>query len=985
MKIIKILFTLIITLSMIAAGVLVFLIYTFDANKYKTQIISAVKEQTGRDLVIDGDLKLSVFPDIAIELGKTSLSNAKGFGDKNFADIGSGEISVKVMPLLKKEVKLDEIRLQDLKLNLQRNADGTTNWDDLVKQDEEPEDDKKPNEIVQEMLDNLSIAGISLQNAHIHWRDAQAGQDITLSPVNLKTGVFKPNTPLPVEFALTMKQKQPAMTLVTKGDTTITLGKDKQNFSLANLNLDTTITGEPVANGRLHAVLQGDVKGDSQRISVANLRLKTQLTDGFIPKGTADTTLTSPLSFDLNTQTLSLPTLNLQTHITGDLVPEGKAAITLKGALTFTMQNQKVSVTGLQLTSDVDGKLLEGGKLHALITAKSTGFDLTSQQLALTGLDLKANIKGGLLKKGDANAHIRSSNVTFDVAKQRATLKQLTLKADANGELLQGAAATITFTGGTTEVDLANTQVKIPALSLDTVINGGPVPSGKLTQHAKGRVDINWGKKTGSVTLPSLSLAIANLQLKGSNVQLKPLAEKPSIAGQFQTNTFNLKQVLKMLGIEPPVTAKAEALTQVQASFNLHADSSKAALKGLKMKLDGSHISGNFALNDFSQQAIVTALKIDRITLDDYLAPATEGQPEKPVAQGKEAELMPLDTLKALNLDARLDIGNLKLNKLKFSNVHTQIKAKNGLVQLNPANARLYKGSYKGNITIDARQTTPTMKMHHELVKLRSEGLLFDLFADRYLSGSTKLITDLSSRGNTMTSLLQNLNGETHMSFKDGNIRDSKLAEKISLVVKVFEKQEMQGDKSVVTFTGLSGDWKTKQGVFNTNNLKLLSPYFTITGEGKADVAKQELDMKVRIGQVGNEKVFAPLRIYGSFSDPKFKLDLAELVKSLAKEDLEKVKAEAKERLKQAEQDAKEKLKQEEARLKQRLEDAKADKEQELRAKLDAEKERAMEKLKDKLGETATQEIEKQLKDNLNDNLEDQVKDKLKDSLKSWF
>ncbi|HHL19435.1 MAG TPA: AsmA family protein [Thiothrix sp.] len=980
MKIIKILFTLILTLSMIAAGVLVFLIYTFDANKYKTQIVSAVKKQTGRDLTIDGDLKLSVFPDIAIELGKTSLSNATGFGDKNFADIGSGEISVKVMPLLKKEVKLDEIRLQDLKLNLQRKADGTTNWDDLVKQDDEPDDDKKPNEIVQEMLDNLSIAGISLQNAHIHWRDAQAGQDITLSPVNLKTGVFKPNSPLPIEFALTMKQKQPAMTLVTKGDTTITLDKDKQNFSLANLNLDTTITGEPVANGRLHAVLQGDVKGDSQRISVANLSLKTQLADGFIPKGTANTTLTSPLTFDLSTQTLSLPTLNLQTHITGDLIPEGKAAITLKGALTFNMQSQKVSFTGLQLSSDVDGKLLEGGKLHTLITSKSTGFNLDSQQLALTGLDLKADIKGGLFKKGDANAHIRSSDVTFDVAKQRAMLKQLTLKADANGELLQGAAATITFTGGTTELDLANTQVKIPALSLDTFINGGPVPSGKLTQKAKGSINLNWGKKTGGITLPSLSLAVANLQLKGSNVQLKPLAEKPSIAGQFQTNTFNLKQVLKMLGIEPPVTAKAEALTQVQASFNLYADSSKAALKGLKMKLDGSNVSGNFALNDFTQQAIVTALKIDRITLDDYLAPATEEQAAKP-AQGKEAELMPLDTLKALNLDARLDIGNLKFNKLTFSNVHTQIKAKNGLVQLNPANANLYKGHYKGNITIDARQATPTMKMHHELIKLRSEGLLFDLFADRYLSGSTKLITDLSSRGNTMTSLLQNLNGKTHMSFKDGNIRDSKLAEKISLAVKVFEKKEMQGDKSVVTFTGLSGDWKTKQGVFNTDNLKLLSPYFTITGKGKANVAKQELDMKVRIGQVGNEKVFAPLHIYGSFSEPKFKLDLNELVKSLAKEDLEKAKAEAKERLKQAEQEAKEKLKQEEAKIKQRLEEAKAAKEQELRAKLDAEKERARNKLKDQLGETATQEIEKQLKDNL----EDQVKDKLKDSLKSWF
>jgi len=277
------------------------------------------------------------------------------------------------------------------------------------------------------------------------------------------------------------------------------------------------------------------------------------------------------------------------------------------------------------------------------------------------------------------------------------------------------------------------------------------------------------------------------------------------------------------------------------------------------------------------------------------------------------------------------------------------------------------------------------MKMRHELTGLRSEGLLFDLFADKYISGDTKVVTNFSSKGNTISALLKNLNGDTHMSFKDGNIRDSKLADKVSLAVKAFEKKALDGDTSVVTFTGLSGDWKTNNGVFNTNNLLLSSPYFEIKGAGKADVAKQELDMTVRIGKVGNDKVFAPLRVYGSFSDPKFSLDLKGLLKSLAQEDLDKIKQDAKEKLDQAKKDAKEKLEQEKQQLQARLQKEKVAQEKKLREKLDKKKQEAANKLKnkleDKLGKQATEQIEKQLKGDV----EDKVKDKLKEGLRGLF
>ena len=48
-----------------AIGLLLF----FDPNDFRDRISASVKNQTGRDLVIQGDLSLSLFPWIAVEVG----------------------------------------------------------------------------------------------------------------------------------------------------------------------------------------------------------------------------------------------------------------------------------------------------------------------------------------------------------------------------------------------------------------------------------------------------------------------------------------------------------------------------------------------------------------------------------------------------------------------------------------------------------------------------------------------------------------------------------------------------------------------------------------------------------------------------------------------------------------------------------------------------------------------------------------------------
>jgi AsmA protein len=79
-KFLKILLSLIIIIVIILAA----LPFVIDPNDYRDEIVEAVEKQTGRKLTIDGELKLSVFPWVGIEIGKMALGNAQGFGDNPF-------------------------------------------------------------------------------------------------------------------------------------------------------------------------------------------------------------------------------------------------------------------------------------------------------------------------------------------------------------------------------------------------------------------------------------------------------------------------------------------------------------------------------------------------------------------------------------------------------------------------------------------------------------------------------------------------------------------------------------------------------------------------------------------------------------------------------------------------------------------------------------------------------------------------------------
>jgi len=164
----------------------IFFVFLFDPNDYRENISAEIQRSTGRTLVIEGDLELSLFPWLAINVGKTTLGNASGFGDEPFATFEQARLSVRVLPmLLRREVAVGTATLDSFQLNLAVASNGRSNWEDLI---EAGEARAEAVDAPEGSPARLNIASIDISDASVSYSDAQSGETYRLTNFNLTSG-----------------------------------------------------------------------------------------------------------------------------------------------------------------------------------------------------------------------------------------------------------------------------------------------------------------------------------------------------------------------------------------------------------------------------------------------------------------------------------------------------------------------------------------------------------------------------------------------------------------------------------------------------------------------------------------------------------------------------------------------------------------------------------------------------------------------------
>ena len=119
------------TFGAIVIGILVLLIavvviapFVIDLNDYKDEISAAVKETTGRELAIDGDIDLSLLPVPTIRVNGVRFANLDGAVAPDMVRIGVIEASVAIAPLFGGNIEIGSLTFIEPVIELEVLADG---------------------------------------------------------------------------------------------------------------------------------------------------------------------------------------------------------------------------------------------------------------------------------------------------------------------------------------------------------------------------------------------------------------------------------------------------------------------------------------------------------------------------------------------------------------------------------------------------------------------------------------------------------------------------------------------------------------------------------------------------------------------------------------------------------------------------------------------------------------------------------------------
>lgn len=259
-------------LLLIVVALLFALTHLFDPNDYKDEIRQIAHDKANLDLQLKGDIGWSLFPWLGLELTDATLASADT-PDKPFADLRMIGLSVRVLPLLRKEVQMSDIRVDGLNLNLQRDDKGHGNWEGVGRPAQasapqqtpsepapsETTPPSQPSEKPASQPLKLDIDSLTLSNSRVDYSDAQKGQQFTVENIELKTGAIREGASIPVKFSAFFGTNQPVLRARSEVEGQLRFDRALKRYQFEDLKLAGEASGEPLKGKTLTFSAQGQL------------------------------------------------------------------------------------------------------------------------------------------------------------------------------------------------------------------------------------------------------------------------------------------------------------------------------------------------------------------------------------------------------------------------------------------------------------------------------------------------------------------------------------------------------------------------------------------------------------------------------------------------------------------------------------------------------------------------------------------------------
>lgn len=282
MKIIKRLLLLFSVGVVTLAAALLFVAANIDPNDYKEEIQTAVQQATGRKLTIEGNVGLTLFPALSLDIQDASLGNPPGI-EGRLASVERALARLALLPLLQKRLEIGKITLRKPQLDLHTLSDGRTNWKDLAAQDKRPPPEIETGAGVGAFppIAGLSLAGVSIEDAVVTWRDERTGEDLQVNRLNLETGALAAGKPVEVGLDGVVHDKRRGFSADLELDAEVSADLQNRRVHVGRLAVATDFRGYDgrTLDAKVNAAVEIDLGGERAEIrglsaDVAGMRIE---------------------------------------------------------------------------------------------------------------------------------------------------------------------------------------------------------------------------------------------------------------------------------------------------------------------------------------------------------------------------------------------------------------------------------------------------------------------------------------------------------------------------------------------------------------------------------------------------------------------------------------------------------------------------------------------------------------------------------------
>jgi uncharacterized protein involved in outer membrane biogenesis len=909
---------------------------TFNPNDYKQQIIDLVKEKKDRTLTIEGDITLSFWPKIGADLGKVAISEHKGSAE--FASINSAKVALAVLPLLKKELVVDTIYVDGAKANIVKYKDGSTNFDDLLSKDEEEES----TEI------RFDVQGVKVTNSEVRYSDEGTGAQYAISQFNLTSGRIALAEPMDIATDFTVKANQPAIAANVKVKGNFLADPGTKHFKVAGL--DTLITGDMFDGKNVEIKASGDVDAKLAELEFLVNSLKLAASgnfDGAQQTVELNAPALSILKDEVSAQKISVNVTQKKADadlklnmVLADMKGSPKALQSsgISGDLNMTQGKRVVSS---QFSSPFKGNIEDlvfdipklAGKLNIQDPSLPNGaiqgtFDLDAhadikQEKADSTFNL--NVADTKLNGNVDVTSFKTPNIKFNLTADKINLNQLLGKSTAAPA---PAAKKSSSSNQPADLSALKTLLVDGKLNIGSIIYD-PYHVTGLNVAIKGDgqklsltgldVKVDDSRIKGNFAISQFSKPLYTFDIDVDQVDLDKYASASSSASSStKTSAPTASKSDKPLDLSALKALNADGSIRVgqlkygktkasNINIKLNANGEKLSLNPFNAKVDDSQINASLGVTQFSQPQFSFDVNIDKLDADRYITKdeASSSTPKTTQASNSAETPIDLSALKKFNATGEANIGWLKIANVKTQNVKIGLNAQNGVVNVSPFAANLYQGSMNGALKVDAR-ATPVISFKQAMKNISIGPLLVDAINNDMLAGTGSVDVDITTQGMTVGALKKALAGNASLNLANGAVKGIDIAGTIRDLKNkaniLKSKDAIDADKTKKTdFSELTASFNIKNGVAHNEDLAMKAPILRLAkgdSKGDIDIGNEKINylakptvVKSLQGQGGADLdqlsgLAIPVKITGSFANPKFGMDFAAIGAAIAKSSL---------------------------------------------------------------------------------------------------